>query len=225
MTATRARVCLWTSPWRIFVFALATTSLGCLLAQFYGVCSMRFFALAIFLPAILVLLCLTVTDFARGDERLGRAVITGAAGGLLAAIAYDLFRLPFVFAREWGIAAVVPAMNLFKVFPAFGAMLLDQPVQQAVYPLGVSVLGWAYHFSNGATIGMMYLALVGDARRRHWAWAVLVACGLELGMICTPYPRVFGIAVTPRFVLVTLAAHAVFGVCLGLSTRILARQE
>jgi len=32
----------------------------------------------------------------------------GLAGGLLAAISYDIFRIPFVFAREWGIASIVP---------------------------------------------------------------------------------------------------------------------
>jgi hypothetical protein len=34
--------------------------------------------------------------------------------------------------------------------------------------------------------------------------------GLELGMPFTPYPRFFGIALAPRFVVVTLAAHLVF---------------
>jgi hypothetical protein len=35
---------------------------------------------------------------------------------------------------------------------------------------------------------------------------------------------VFNVAVTPRFVLVTVAAHAIFGIGLGLSIRWLARQ-
>ena len=99
----------------------------------------------------------------------------------MAAVAYDLFRLPFVFAREWGIAGVIPALNLFKVFPAFGAMLLGQPIQQVHYSLAAHYLGWAYHFSNGLTIGVMYLALIGAGARRHWSWAVLLAMGLEAG--------------------------------------------
>src|SRR5262249_37253216 len=136
---------------------------------------------------------------------------------------YDLFRLPFVFAREWGIASVIPPLNLYKVFPAFGAMILGQPLRQTTYSTGTTLLGWAYHFSNGATIGVMYLALIGDAQVRHWAWAVLVAVGLELGMLLTPYPKMFDIPVTAHFVLVTMAAHAVFGVCLGLVAKGLAR--
>jgi hypothetical protein len=65
----------------------------------------------------------------------------------------------------------------------------------------------------------MYLALIGDPRRRHWAWAVLFALGLELGMLFTPYPGTFGIPLTARFVIVTVVAHTIFGVILGCSVR------
>src|SRR5665213_496077 len=149
----------------------------------------------------------------------------GLAGGLLAAVAYDVFRLPFVFAREWGIDAVVPPMNLFQVFPRFGAMILGQPIEQTHYSPATQMVGWLYHFSNGATFGVMYVSLIGDGTRRHWAWAVLIAVALELGMLVTPYPAVFNIHVTTRFVVVTMAAHAIFGVGLGLTVRWLARQS
>jgi hypothetical protein len=166
---------------------------------------------------------LAALDRRRGDGHVWRAVSIGLLGGLLAAVAYDVFRLPFVFAREWGIDAVVPPMPLFKVFPRFGAMVLGQPAEQPSYSLAAQIIGWIYHFSNGATFGVMYLALVGDARKRHWGWAILFALGLELGMLLTPYPNVFNIPVTARFIIVTLVAHAIFGVSLGLSARSLAR--
>lgn len=70
----------------------------------------------------------------------------------------------------------------------------------------------------------MYLALIGEAQRRHWAWAVLFALGLELGMLFTPYPKVFGVPLTARFVVVTVAAHAVFGIGLGLAAGWLSRR-
>jgi len=118
----------------------------------------------------------------------------------------------------------VPPMPLFKVFPRFGAMVLGQPIEQPEYSVTAHIIGWTYHFSNGATFGVMYLAIIGSALRRHWAWAVLFALALELGMLFTSYPRVFGIHVTTRFVLVTVAAHAVFGVGLGLAVRSLSRR-
>jgi hypothetical protein len=203
---------------------LASSSLACLLVDFYGICPMRLFTLAIFLPAVLALAALGIYDWRRGDGRLGWSVLIGLSAGLLAALAYDLFRLPFVFARQWGIAWLIPPMNLFKVFPGFGAMILGQPVEQGVYSTAASLLGWSYHFSNGASIGIMYLAIIGDPQRRHWSWAILMAVALELGMLFTPYPRVFHITVTSRFVVVTMAAHAIFGIGLGLTAQWFARR-
>ena len=54
--------------------------------------------------------------------------------------------------------------------------------------------------------------------KRHWAWAVLFAVGLELAMLFTPYPAFFHIPLTTKFVVVTLAAHFVFGIVMGLAT-------
>jgi hypothetical protein len=214
----------WDGRGRTIVFALAASSIACLLADsnFYGACPMSFFTLFIFLPALIVLGLFAVFDLIRGDRRLWRAMVIGITGGLLSAVAYDIFRLPFVFAKEWGVAFVVPPLNLFKVFPRFGAMILGQPIEQTEYSTAAHLIGWAYHFSNGATFGVMYLAIIGDAARRRWFWAVVMALGLELGMLFTPYPNVFNISVSSLFVAVTLAAHLVFGIVLGLSSRWLA---
>jgi len=206
---------IWNLRSRVVIFVLAASSIACLLADFYKLCPMSLFTPFVFLPAFVALCVLAVLDRARGDGHVWRAVWIGMLGGLLAAVAYDVFRLPFVFAKQWGIDSIVPPMNLFKVFPRFGAMVLGQPVEQAHYSTAAQVIGWIYHFSNGATFGVMYLALIGDARR-HWAWAVLFALALELGMLFTPYPSVFSIAVTGRFIAVTVTAHAIFGAILGL---------
>ena len=205
----------WTAKGRAAVFGLAASSIACLLLDLYGVCSMRLFTFFVFIPAVAVLFILAFADRAMGDGRLWRNVMIGAAAGLMAAIAYDIFRLPFVFAQSWGLAAVVTPINLFKVFPRFGAMILGQPIEQASYSLAAHVAGWLYHFSNGLTFGVMYLALIGDAAKRKWLWGIVMAAGLELGMLFTPYPNVFGIHLTGVFVAVTLAAHLIFGAVMG----------
>lgn len=213
----------WNPAGRAIVFTLAAASIACLLADFYQLCPMRAFAIWILTPATLLLLALAAIDRSKGDRRLYRAVLIGAIAGLLAAVAYDVFRLPFVFARAWHLDSVVPPLNLFKVFPRFGAMLLGQPLEQPAYSLAAHLLGWTYHFSNGLTFGVMYLALVGDPRRRSRLWAVLFATGLELAMLFTPYPRIFGIHIKPTFIAATLSAHLIFGVALGLFANRLAR--
>jgi hypothetical protein len=215
----------WTALGRWLVFFQAASSIGCLLFDFYHLCPMRLFTPFIFLPALAALFALAIFDRQRGDGHLWQAVMIGILGGLLAGLAYDIFRLPFVFAREWGIASIVPPMKLFKVFPRFGAMILGQPIEQSSYSLAAQILGWIYHFSNGATFGVMYVAMIGNPTRRHWAWAVLMALALELAMLLTPYPQVFNIAVTTRFIMVTVAAHAIFGIGLGLAVRGLANSR
>ena len=200
------------------MFALSATSIWSLLIEFFGWWSMRSFTLFVSLPALALLCGLALTDRATGTQRLWRVTVVGALAGLIAAAAYDVFRLPFVYADTLGIQHVVPSLKLFKVFPRFGAMILGQPVEQPHYPLLAQLVGWAYHFSNGLTFGMMYVALIGTATKRHWAWAVVFAVGLELAMLFTPYPAFFHIPLTAKFVAVTLAAHLIFGIVMGRAT-------
>jgi len=206
-------------PGRMLVFFLAATSIWCLLAEMYGLCDMRTFTLFILIPATLALYGLAVLDRLRGDQHLWRAVILGTLAGLTGAVVYDIFRLPFVFSNAWGLEVLVPQMPLFKVIPRFGALILGEPVEQPSYSLAAHVLGWVYHFSNGATFGVMFAALIGEASRRYgggWLWAVLMAVGIEICLLLSPYATFFNIPLNARFVTVTLLAHLVFGVGMGL---------
>ena len=205
----------WNAQGRCVVFMLAATSIACLLFDFYGLCPMRTFTIFIFLPAIVLLFAFAVWDKIFGNKNLWRAVMIGMIAGFLAAIAYDVFRLPFVFAKDLHIESIVPPLKLFKVFPRFGAMILNQPLEQNTYPLAAHLVGWGYHFSNGIAFGVMYVALIGDGAKRHWVWGVLMAVCLELGMLLTPYSEFFKIPVTSVFVGVTFAAHIIFGAAMG----------
>jgi len=197
---------------RVFVFLLAATSIACLLGEMYRLWPMRVFTLTVFVPACCVLIAMAIDDRWRGDGRLCRMIVIGAVAGFLAAVAYDIFRLPFVFSKNWGLTGVVPALPLFKVFPQFGAMILGKNDSSS---LAANVIGWGYHFSNGITFGVMYAAIVNGQWRRLWWVAIIFAVGLEIAMLVTPYPATFGIRVTGVFIAVTLAAHAIFGVTMG----------
>ena len=215
-------VLCWTWQGRLLVFVLSASSIWCLLADLYNLCSMQIFTVAILLPATAAMLAVALVDRSKGDGQLWRAAVVGAASGLIAAVAYDVFRLPFVFAHQLQISSIVPPLDLFKVFPRFGAMIFGQPIEQEVYPLITQLVGWAYHFSNGLTFGVMYMAMIGDSGRRSWLWAILLATGLEMAMLLTPYPRFFAIPVTAAFVVATFAAHFVFGIALGRAAKRLA---
>lgn len=210
----------WTPAGRALTFLLAATSIWCLLAEMYGLCDMRTFTFAILIPATVALYGLALLDRARGDRRLWRAVVIGSLAGLAGAVAYDVFRLPFVYSDAWGMDRLgIPQMPLFKVFPRFGALILGEPLEQPGYSLAAHGIGWAYHFSNGATFGVMFAALIGETKHRlggGWLWAVMMAVGIEICLLLSPYATFFSIHMTARFVVVTLIAHIVFGVGLGL---------
>jgi hypothetical protein len=218
----------WNVPTRTVIFTLSATSIWCLLSEFYGLCSMQGFTIYILIPATVALVLLAVADRFKGEGLLWRGVVIGAVAGFLAACAYDVFRIPFVIAAVDQVGPEWLRLPLFKVFPRFGAMILGQPFDAAMtdsqFTLTAHLLGWVYHFSNGITFGVMYMALVGDATKRSWWCAVAVAMGLELAMLLTPYSNYFGIHMTLKFVVVTFAAHAVFGVVLGLLSRKFSRQ-
>lgn len=216
----------WSASGRLLVFALAATSIWCLLSEMYGLCDMRTFFFAILLPATIALYGIAALDRAKGDQRLWRAVVIGSLAGLFGAVVYDLFRLPFVFSDAWGMGRIgIPQMPLFKVFPRFGALILGEPLEQPSYSTAAHLVGWAYHFSNGATFGVMFAAMyagareaIGAARVGAWRpvlWATLMAVGIEVCLLLSPYAAFFDIHMTARFVVVTVMAHIVFGIGLG----------
>ena len=216
----------WTPSGRAVVFVLSATSIWCLLAEMYHFVDMRTFFFTILLPSTVALYGLAGLDKFRGDGRLWRAVVIGTLGGLVGAVAYDIFRLPFVYSDAWGLGRFgIPQMPLFKVFPRFGALLLGEPVEQPNYSLAANLIGWAYHFSNGATFGVMFASMYAGASEAYGQfrpsaakaipWAMLMAAGIELCLLASPYAAFFGIAITPRFVVVTMIAHLIFGLGLG----------
>lgn len=193
---------------RAAVFFLASLSFACLLGTFYGLWSMRAFACTVLPPAALLLGLMAWRARRRDGAAAGPYVwvVEGTLGGLVAAVAYDLYRLPYVLAGT----------PLFKVFPRFGEMILE-----AAEPAWLThLLGWAYHFSNGAALGIMFLALVPAAGPRVLFWgAVAWALLIEVMLLLTPYANFFGLALDSWFVFLTASAHLVFGVTLGLWCR------
>lgn len=210
---------MWSPGSRAAAFLLGFSSIAALIAHFYGLASMHVFVPAITLPCFLAVALWWIVSRFGGRRSVAVALGAGILAGVVAAVAYDAFRLPFVMLQAAGVKSSV-SLPLFKVFVRFGAMILGQPVEQAHYSWTAHLLGWIYHFSNAVGFGLMYVALVGHPLRRHWAWAVVLALALEAGMLLMPYAQTFSIKVTTPFVVITLAAHAVFGIVLGLAARV-----
>ena len=191
-------------PLRAVVFTLAFLSFACLLGQFFSLWSMHVFGCWVLPPAtaLLTLIAWRTRREKAGVRSAHTWIVQGALGGIVAAIAYDLYRLPFV----------LNGAPLFKVFPRFGQLLLGGSEPAWL----VQTLGWTYHFSNGAALGIMFLALVNTACPRVLFWgAVMWALFVEAMLLLTPYTNFFGLQLDARFLFLTVTAHLVFGLVLG----------
>jgi hypothetical protein len=189
---------------RPVVFLLAFLSFACLLGQFYGLWTMHFFGCRVLPPATVLLAYVAYKNRDRSEDLSNPFlwIVQGTIAGLLAAVAYDLYRLPFVLSGA----------PLFNVFPRFGELLLGTTEPRWL----VHTLGWTYHFSNGAALGIMFLAMISFFRRSSLFWgAVAWALLVEAMLLLTPYPTFLGLQLNGRFLFLTATAHLVFGLALG----------
>jgi len=162
---------------------------------------MRFFGCWI-LPPAGVVLCLMALRRDQGLNSPRTWIVQGAIGGILAAIAYDLYRVPFVLGGA----------PLFKVFPRFGELLLASSEPRWL----VHTLGWTYHFSNGAALGIMFMAFITLFPRPAFRTGAIVwALVVEVLLLLTPYTTFFGLKPGMQFLLLTISAHLIFGIALG----------
>src|SRR4030095_3039735 len=118
---------------RLLVFTLALMSFVCLLGTLYGLWPMHVFACLILPPATLILIGIAyrAEPAAEPLQSPRTWIVEGAIGGVVAAIVYDLYRLPFV----------LNGAPLFKVFPKFGELILNGAEPTWL----VQTLGWTYH--------------------------------------------------------------------------------
>ena len=189
---------------RAVVFTLAFLSFACLLGQFFGWWTMHFFGCWVLPPATALLVYIAHRHRNRVVNLSSPHtwIVQGAMAGVVAAVAYDLYRLPFVLGGT----------PLFKVFPRFGELLLGGTEPRWL----VHALGWTYHFSNGAALGIMFLAMITFFPRPSLFWgAVAWALFIEAMLLLTPYTAFFGLTLNGRFLFLTASAHLIFGLTLG----------
>jgi len=162
------------------------------------------FAVQLLLPAIAALIVLALAVRRRQPD-LWRAVAWGAAAGAAATVALEIVRLP-------GYRLGYMPGNLPRLM---GVLLLNR---FALGPnLASDLAGWAYHFWNGASFGIIYALVVGS--RRVWAglvYGLAIGVGFMLSPVVTALGvGFFGLQFSIGFPVTVLLAHAAFGLALG----------
>jgi hypothetical protein len=169
-----------------------------------GRSSMDVLAKVALLPAV-ALLFVTVGVLYHIDDSVARISAVGLAAGAIATVALEAVRLP----GFW--LGFMPG-NLPRLM---GVLLLDQ---FATGPsLKSDVAGWAYHFWNGASFGLIYVLIFGTCRR--WAGTVFGIL-LGFGFMFSPVVSALGVGFmglefSKGFPVTVTFAHAAFGLALG----------
>lgn len=169
-----------------------------------GRSSMDVLAKMALLPAAVLLLA-TLTLLYRSGGSLAKTAAAGLAAGAVATVALEAIRMP----GFW--LGFMPG-NLPRLM---GVLLLDQFASGP--SLESDLAGWAYHFWNGASFGLIYVLVFGTCRR--WVGAifgVLLGFGFMLSPVVSALGVGFlGLEFSKGFPLTVTAAHAAFGLALG----------
>ena len=169
----------------------------------YG--ELNVFAIRLLLPAIVALVVIVALS-RKWEPVIARSIVWGALAGALATIPLEVIRI------SGYLLGFMPG-NLPRLM---GVLLLNR------FALGPStasdVAGWAYHFWNGASFGIIYVLILGAARR--WA-GVLYGIAVGVGFLVSPVVislgvGYFGLQFSLGFPITVLTAHIAFGLTLGL---------
>ena len=166
---------------------------------------LNIFAIRLLLPAIAVLAVITVLS-RKWEPTIARSIVWGALAGALATIPLEVIRIPGY------LLGFMPG-NLPRLM---GVLLLNR------FALGPStasdIAGWAYHFWNGASFGIIYVLIFGAVRRLA---GVLYGIAVGVGFMLSPVVIAlgvgyFGLQFSDWFSVTVLSAHIAFGLTLGL---------
>ncbi len=174
-----------------------------------GVAKMSLLGKWLLIPAMALLGVVTRVAWGRGHKRLTNRLLAGAAAGFIATIGLEVVRLTSFHAFE-GMPGDLPRL--------MGVLLLDR------FMLGPSlasdVLGWAYHFWNGVSFGILFTVFLG---RRSLLWAPGYAELIGFGFLLSPAVKALGIGFMgldmPSMPITVVLAHLAYGLILGLLSR------
>jgi len=162
-------------------------------------------ALALLIPSIILLAIVIAITLLAGYRDLRKQISIGLIGGVLATLGLEVVRATGF--RLGGMPGEMPQL--------MGVLMLDR---FALGPNWLSnLVGWGYHFWNGAAFGVIYTLLLG--RPSYWVgliYGTLIGIGLMISPVVVAmgvgyFGSEFGIG----FPITVILAHLVFGLILG----------
>lgn len=162
----------------------------------------------VLVPAAVALVVVLIVALARHRTRLSNRIIAGAAAGVIATVGLEVIR--FTSFRLGGMPGSMPEL--------LGVLMLNRFM--AGPSLLSNIVGWAYHFWNGVSFGIVFAVVFG---RKPLVWALVYAEFVGLGFLISPAVTAMGIGFMglnmPAMPITVVIAHTVYGVILGLLCR------
>ncbi len=189
----------------LFALAAAATSPNLFVAAQAGYDKLSYLAIVFLIPSIILLAIVIIIAAAGGYRNLNRQIAIGLLGGILATLGLEVVRETGF--RLGGMPGEMPQL--------MGVLMLDR---FAMGPNWLSnLIGWTYHFWNGASFGLIYSLLLG--RPPSWSglvYGTLIGIGLMSGPVVVAmgvghFGSQFGIG----FPITVILAHFAFGLILG----------
>lgn len=190
---------------RLVLLALASAAPNAFPLSQMGYGSLHRLAWILILPAAAGLVLAWGLMAWQGPRSMARLLVRGAIAGALATLALEAVRYP-------GFRLGFMPGNLPRLM---GVLLLDR------FVLGPSTLsdlaGFAYHFWNGASFGIVFVAL---AKGRSSWWALPFGLAVGVGFLASPVVQALGVGPFGRsfgwhFAATVMTAHAAFGLAMA----------
>lgn len=195
--------------WQLFFTVLAllagAVSPNLFVAAQAGYAKLSHLAIVFLLPSIVLLGIVVIAVTAGGYGKLRKQIYIGLLAGILATLGLEVVRE--IGFRLGGMPGEMPQL--------MGVLMLDR---FAMGPNWLSnLVGWAYHFWNGASFGLIYSLLLG----RPPAWSGIVfALLIGVGLMISPVVVAMGVGIFGSqfgigFPITVILAHIAFGSILG----------
>lgn len=189
----------------VFALLLAGVSPNIFPAAQAGLAPMPWLGLWLLLPSVLLLGIAAGVTAWRGHRRLYNRMVAGAVAGIVATLGLESVRATSFHVFE-GMPGDLPRL--------LGVLLTDR------FMLGPSlqsdVVGWTYHFWNGAAFGIIFAVLFG---RGSILGALIYGVLIGFGFLISPAVKSLGVGFMglemPSMAITVLLAHLAYGLVLG----------
>lgn len=172
-----------------------------------GIAKLSTLAVKFLIPSLLIIFILIIVAHALKYDDVRKQITNGIIAGLVGTVALEIVRE--IGFRLGGMPGDMPKL--------LGVLLLDR------FALGPgfwsNVAGWAYHFWNGASFGIIFSLIFG--RGKTWM-GIIYAIFIGIGFMVSAATKTLGIGIFGlhfkdgyQFLTTVTLAHIAFGSVLG----------